>query len=62
MGYCNGMCPHLDKKKCKCIKTGEKLGYIKGWWGTTYEHRGFPDCDKNEDLGDGRNNITPMSP
>lgn len=54
MGYCNGFCPYLDNEKHKCRQTGEKLGYIKGWWGTTHEHYGFKDCD-DEGLKDGRN-------
>lgn len=47
MGYCNGLCPYLDNEKHKCRQTGEKLGYIKGWWGTTHEHRGF--CERDEE-------------
>lgn len=61
MGYCNGLCPHLDSEKHKCQKTGKKLGYIKGWWGTTHEHHGFENCD-NEGLKNGRNNIASMPP
>lgn len=61
MGYCDGLYPHLDSKKHKCRQTGERLGYIKGWWGTTYEHHGFHDCDK-KDLEYGKNNITSNAP
>ena len=62
MVYCNGLCPYLNSKKHRCEQTGERLGYIKGWWGTTYEHHGFADCDKSEGLGDGGNNIASEPP
>lgn len=57
MSYCNGNCPHLNEKAHKCSLTGKKLGYKKGWWGTTYEHRGFCENEENversKDLKDG---------
>lgn len=49
MSYCNGLCEHLNERRHKCELTGEKLSYIKGWWGITHEHKGNLDCDKNED-------------
>lgn len=41
-------------KNISVKKQEKKLGYIKGWWGTTHEHHGFEDCD-DEGLKDGRN-------
>lgn len=48
MSYCNGTCEHLDEKKHKCNKTGERLSYIKGWWGITHEHVGNLECDEED--------------
>lgn len=63
MGYCDGLCPYLDSKKHRCEQTGERLGYIKGWWGTTYEHHRFAACnDENKGLKDGGNNTASRPP
>lgn len=53
MSCCNGLCKYLDERKHKCELTGEKLAYVKGWWGTTHEHRGFLDCDKEDAESEG---------
>lgn len=48
MSYCNGLCKYLNERRHICELTKEKLSYIKGWWGTTHEHRGFCEEDNIE--------------
>lgn len=53
MSYCDGLCPNLNERTHKCKLTGEKLVRLKGWWGTTHEHRGF--CERDEIWREGMN-------
>ena len=48
--YCNGNCEHLDRKRKKCLLTGNKLCYMKVRGSISYdvyEHIGF--CKKDEE-------------
>ena len=46
MSYCDGLCPHLNDRTHTCKLTKKKLIQLKGWWGTTHEHTGFCEHDK----------------
>lgn len=51
MSYCDGNCKYLDKKKHKCILTGEKLTYMKQRRPISFdvhEHRGFCEEDSKD--------------
>lgn len=48
MSYCNGNCKYLDKKRHKCILTGENLTNMKQSGVISFsvhEHEGF--CTKD---------------